>query len=508
MRCNSGRRSVLFKIVLLWLLFDITTGDGTLSPLADGLMVRKIDDVRSRAADWRVLVVLDAPGNVNLGPALEATYGAISARSDGLHNETIQKWFDRLDLVRGSVKTGLLETARRKRRGLLDIGGKLLHGLFGLATDQDVRDCRELIARAGESNSRIVHTVNQLVSVLNNTQINVIENRAHINAIQGYIANLSSTIAQDIVHWTVRMRLVKIELRIEQAIRMLEQLGDAYRCEWVDYHSQKSDLEAGILTESILPPHHLREILGHAQGDRLIVQNYQWYYENVRVEPMWEEPRGLVYQFLIPLSDHGTFIQYGLEAWPVPFNNSFSVKIKVNPIVVMDSITGNMFIPQWCIGRKPALCRTGPIYKSSGDNLQCERGVIMGSVTARKFCKVFVSNHNGTLIYERSPGVYVVSTMGERASYRCEGEREVAFQIKKGVYSLAMGERCTVEGIDWLIKGMVSRNFNITLHHDDILITPMNLSAWVPETHLSALYASAKWESLARIQKMSVDNHE
>ena len=35
---------------------------------------------------------------------------------------------------------------------------------------------------------------------------------------------------------------------------------------------------------------------------------------------------------------------------------------------------------------------------------------------------------------------------------------------------LAMGERCTVEGIDWLIKGMVSRNFNITLHHDDILI--------------------------------------
>ena len=98
--------------MLLWLLFDITTGDGTLSPLADGLMVRKIDDVRSRVADWRVLVVLDAPGNVNLGPALEATYGAISARSDGLHSETIQNWFDRLDLVRGSVKTGLLETAR------------------------------------------------------------------------------------------------------------------------------------------------------------------------------------------------------------------------------------------------------------------------------------------------------------------------------------------------------------------------------------------------------------
>ena len=36
--------------------------------------------------------------------------------------------------------------------------------------------------------------MNQLVSVLNNTQINVIENRAHINAIQGYIANLSSNL--------------------------------------------------------------------------------------------------------------------------------------------------------------------------------------------------------------------------------------------------------------------------------------------------------------------------
>ena len=159
---------------------------------------------------------------IGVCPALEATYGAISARSDMLHNDTIRNWFDRLDLVTGSVKTGLVETVRRTsrglldigdklfhglfglatdqdvrdctirnwfdtldlvkgsvktglveavrrtRRGLLDIGDRLLHGLFGLATDQDVRDCRELIARAGESNSRIVHTVNQLVSVLNN----------------------------------------------------------------------------------------------------------------------------------------------------------------------------------------------------------------------------------------------------------------------------------------------------------------------------------------------------
>ena len=71
------------------------------------------------------------------------------------------------------------------------------------------------------------------------------------------------------------MRLFKVGLRIEQAVHMMEQLGDVYRREWVDYHNKKTDLEAGIIRESILPPHHLCEILSHAQGDRLIVQNYQ-----------------------------------------------------------------------------------------------------------------------------------------------------------------------------------------------------------------------------------------
>ena len=50
----------------------------------------------------------------------------------------------------------------------------------------------------------------------------------------------------------------------------------------------------------------------------------------------------------------------------------------------------------------------------------------------------------------------------------------------------------------------MSRNINITLYHDDVSITPMNLSAWVPVKHLSKLYDNAKWESLADIQEMSV----
>jgi hypothetical protein len=467
-------------------------------------MVRKIDDVRSRAADWRVLVVLEAPGDADLAPAIDAIYDAIVEKSRSFHSETIRNWFDRLKLVKRSLNLGLSTSSRRRRRGLLDIGGKLLHGLFGVATDQDIEECRQLIAQAGESNLRIVHTVNRLVSVLNKTQKHVVENRAHINAIQRYVANLSSTVAREMAHWTVHVQSIRVELKIEQTVRALEQFTDAYLREWVDYRNQKADLEAGGLTESILPPHHLRDILGHAEETGLVVQNYQWYYENVRVEPFWEDSRGLVYQFLIPLSDHGMFIQYSLESWPVPINKSYCVTIKVNPVVVMDSSTGSIFLPQWCIGIKPALCRTGAIYKSSGDGLQCERGVITGSEPARKLCQIFVGKQNGTLIYEWSPGKYVISTRGERTSYRCEGAREVAFEIKRGTYSLTLEERCTVEGKGWFIKGMMNRNFNITVRHTDIPIPPMNLSAWIPTTHLSKLYDNAKWESLAEIQEMSV----
>ena len=127
MRCHRNSHFVLCLIGLLWVIsgFNVTLADDTLSPLTDGLMVRKMDDVRSRAADWRVLVVLDAPGDVSLGPALEAIYGVIAEKVGSLHSEIIRNWYDRLDLTKRNAKMGLIKPSRRRRRGLLDSGGQV-----------------------------------------------------------------------------------------------------------------------------------------------------------------------------------------------------------------------------------------------------------------------------------------------------------------------------------------------------------------------------------------------
>ena len=44
----------------------------------------------------------------------------------------------------------------------------------------------------------------------------------------------------------------------------------------------------------------------------------RWYYEHVKIQPMWEDETKLVFKAELPFSDNMDYLRYHLVSWPIP----------------------------------------------------------------------------------------------------------------------------------------------------------------------------------------------
>ena len=95
--------------------------------------------------------------------------------------------------------------------------GVAANKLFGTATQSEVDECRQLINQYAGVNRDMVHVTNQLVSVINQTRLDLEENRQHIRAIETFLSNLTASLAMDRKQLDSLMVVVWTEMRIEQA---------------------------------------------------------------------------------------------------------------------------------------------------------------------------------------------------------------------------------------------------------------------------------------------------
>ena len=88
-------------------------------------------------------------------------------------------WQQRLQIIR-STAPSVVTPHERRRRGLIDVGGQILHSLFGLATSNQVQISRQMINIIRKSNKHIIHQSNNMISVINQTYTEMKLNRRHI----------------------------------------------------------------------------------------------------------------------------------------------------------------------------------------------------------------------------------------------------------------------------------------------------------------------------------------
>ncbi len=129
---------LLTIVVIMYQLHDLGLSQETSSPassMIDGLLVTGGTGLRTLSANWILLVALDAPlPPSGLADKIHIIKSSITAvvKKHGLTDAVKGAWMDRLT----RMDLGMESNNHRHRRGLYDIGGVILHGLFGLATDK------------------------------------------------------------------------------------------------------------------------------------------------------------------------------------------------------------------------------------------------------------------------------------------------------------------------------------------------------------------------------------
>jgi hypothetical protein len=348
-----------------------------------------------------------------------------------------------------------------------------------VATDSDIEKYQDILSDLRVDTNAIMHILPELTSAVNHTRMYVQANRRNIISIaahQKVIEEYFKQVAFQSNSFAARIGSLEIRQKVDRILTALELVGTLYHQEQVMYHTRRAALEVGHLTEDLLPPGVLEDILQQAISQRYqVITQLEWYYQTLKVEPIWSENDNLLYRVKIPLIHNEQFLQYVIQTFPVPYQNSdVSAQLELQNHYGFNTQTGSLFLPHSCQGRDPAVCRPGPMYGPG--SLQCPRGILNGSQQPKDFCTVTVTKGiNDSIIQELDINTYVLTTWGEDIMERCAGEIENRFKLKADTYIMTVRASCSISGENWTIQGITEQNIHKHVIKD-LIIVPQNIN--------------------------------
>ena len=473
-------------------------------PISDRLLVTGGSEIRVQAAAWTVLVVLDAPKpEPDLRLKLE-TFRTVMRRLYTVVPSTDsirQAWEQRISDIEDSMSSPNSRT--RGRRGLFNLIGTISSKLFGTATEAQVEECLRHIEKAMAISSGMYHTANELVSVVNQTKNELQQKRKHVLDIENDVTQLKDEVD------TLGTKVTDLDQQshIDLLLSAFESTHNLWLRHHDRYQRQRASLELGWLTEEILPPTELAVILEHGRAAGLYAPNLEWFYEHVRIDPLWEDSERLVFEAELPLINNVNYLRYRIWTWPVPQNDTqYTVKLQSPEDVAVDTRTGGIFEPHSCLGANPAICRTGPIYGQG--RLMCPRGILNGNTQQRQVCEVTVSKLNSPegFAHELIPGLFVVFSYGEEYVVYCPARPEHRDYLETGLFKIKVEPGCRIVGKDWTIHGLIQGKSKVTLKLPTIPIVSMDLSDMLNGAELQKHLSKPIWKDLPEIRNLNLHN--
>ena len=465
---------------------------------------------RSHVATWTVLVAIDEPAaETGLQRKLQQFEAVLKLhhQQNALSNVTRQIWVER---IRQIESTMISPKGGRTRRGLFNIIGEISRKLFGTATEEEVDETRRRIDAVSNINRRVIHVVNNLVTIVNQTHNQVKQHRRHIREIELYL----SLVEREIHILNVKRRtsfkeitVLKSAVEVERILSAVEAAHNNWLRQVDKHRRQRASLELGWLTEEILPRQELRQIIAYNRERNRYAPPIEWYYSHIRVQPIWEEDRRLVFKAELPFTNEMRYLRYFILTWPIPaISRKYNIQLQVPKDVAIDTKTGGLFQPTACLGNRPSICRTGPVYDRA--RLQCPRGIIAGDQKLRNQCRVTISklSEATATAQELTPGTIVFYTNGETYSLYCAGRTERRITLSAGLYVTRLNATCQIQGDGWSATGLIRHSSGIYMGLPIIKIPPMNLSRTLSR-HAKSLarhFNSPHWDALGNITDIKI----
>ena len=241
--------------------------------LPDGLLLTGGEPTRAHIATWTVLVTINLP---TVDPTmlrrlrdLKAIIPAETAAYNQLEPMR-QLWDSRIQEIEDTLHSVNQVTTEhnRHKRGLINIIGTIANKLFGIATEEQVKQLQVHLQQTQVSNSKIFHAFNDLVSVVNQTHDQMAHHRAHIAQLEQYAAEMRRSVGQLNTRIIGNQQMIN-SLNARVSIGQMLAAVEAIHYQWLrrvdQYQRQRASLETGSFTEDILPPTELNKIIDSAR---------------------------------------------------------------------------------------------------------------------------------------------------------------------------------------------------------------------------------------------------
>jgi uncharacterized protein YaaW (UPF0174 family) len=431
----------------------------SVTPIPEGVLVKKGLDVRGNALQWTVIIVIDDPRPA-LAAEIEMEITALRSLLASLppvlvHHVHNSYWNSELD--RASTRLNLLyHLHQRHKRGLFDFIGRISQDLFGTATQEEVSEIKEKVEENRDAVNGVVHLQQELLSIVNTTHYEMERNRQVLNELVEGINNLTD--------WVYRMR-TELTTAVDGLVTY-NGIAEKVSLIWHHVHIledvayvqgiQRNALEQGRLHEQLLPREVLKEVASlQTQPATQLVDPIEWYYSNVKLTPLWKE-RSVAYRVTIPLVDATPFIGYEVETFPIPLeNSSATARLLATGTIAMDTRTGGVFRVQNCFGHQPTVCNPSPL-RQNAHNKDCVHAIILNG-DVRSACPAEIDPHPTNLLFPGLPNHIVLVTWHDQIFERCPGKKESVQEVSRGTYQVEWSGECILSTDNWRIPGLVTK---------------------------------------------------
>jgi hypothetical protein len=242
---------------------------------------------------------------------------------------------------------------------------------------------------------------------------------------------------------------------------------------------RKQHLETGHLSEDLLPPEILTSILrAKLPSHSRIISPVQWYYQEVKVIPMWNAHQ-LIFQAVLPVISEVPWRAVHFTSWPVPVKHHY-VHLQLPDTILEDTRSNLIALNPACIGTSPLVCY--PSAQRLVSQYPCAAKLLLSKPEYSPHCAVQFSTSLGhamphhrqfpdtvegvTLqdrLVHRHFNEYIFITNGTVLTYRCQGLSAERVPVQPGVYHLSLTYPCLVQSQTWTVKSSFTRTTNVTI---------------------------------------------
>jgi hypothetical protein len=334
------------KILLTLILIGVASGVF----IHENVIFRRLNDFTTTRSKWTISFVLDLKpyGNFidklseNINNATIVARNLLS-RYHSPEGKGFMKMFLNIEReIKGlnATRNGILKTFteykqlhRRSKRSLFPFVGSALGYLFGTVSDADLSSIRRNIHIVAKNEKEIAHVVEDSLSILNVSRVQISENRHVINElvddlhiVDREIANISVELERQLMELE---NLVQLYLQMNLIIGEIKDMIQRVMFYLEHFQLQLNMLSLGKLSPSTITPRNLRDLLLDIKtqlpsrlslpGDPV---NDLWYfYRSLTCNTILEDNMILVV-IVVPLLDsNGKFEIYKIHNLPIPMSH-------------------------------------------------------------------------------------------------------------------------------------------------------------------------------------------